>query len=170
MAVTRADAARLLALVQAFDHRNVADADIMAWADALHDLDFEDCSQAIRSYFRDSSEWLMPAAVRQRVKAIRETAAERAHRANMHREIEAPRNPGESHQGYLAAVQVLAERVGRTEYDRGKADAEQLARTVRCPFCHAGVGLACTNSARQNASRDTAHPARAEAAIESSRI
>lgn len=170
MAVTPADAAELLSIAAAFDRRTIGEADAYAWADALADLDPMECQQAIRSHYRATDAFAMPSHIRQRVKAIRETAAERAHRANMHREIEAPRDAQASHQGYLAAVQVLAERVGRTEYDRGKADAEQLARTVRCPFCHAGVGSACTNSARQNASRDTAHPARAEAAIESSRI
>lgn len=69
--MTPADAAELLALAAAFDRRTVGRADATAWADALTGLDKADCAEAIRAHFRDCTDYLMPAHVRQGVKRIR---------------------------------------------------------------------------------------------------
>lgn len=146
MAVTPADAAELLMIAAAFDRRTIGEADAVAWADALHDLDPMMCAAGVRSHYRDTAEWIMPSHIRQRVKALRETAAERAHKQNLRQAIDAPRDQSASHHGYLNAVGTLAAARGLSEYDRGKADAESQARGVRCPFCRAGVGSACSNN------------------------
>lgn len=66
-----ADIARLLALITAYDHRTIGEADVAAWHHAIADFDPADCIQAIHDHYRDSVDWLMPAHVRTRVKAIR---------------------------------------------------------------------------------------------------
>lgn len=65
------DAAELLTLAAAFDRRTIGKADAIAWADALTGLDPNDCAEAIRAHFRDSTDYLMPAHVRRGVRKIR---------------------------------------------------------------------------------------------------
>ena len=55
----------------AFDRRTVGEADAIAWADALGGLNPSDCAQVIRDHYAESTDWLMPAHVRQGVKRIR---------------------------------------------------------------------------------------------------
>lgn len=61
----------LLATAAAFDSRTVGKADLMAWAKAIGDLDYDDASQAIIDHYTESTDWLKPAHVRNRVKNIR---------------------------------------------------------------------------------------------------
>lgn len=62
----------LLAVATAFDRRTVGEGDAVAWYAALGDLDFADSRQAVIAHYRERREWIMPADVRTRVKAIRE--------------------------------------------------------------------------------------------------
>lgn len=62
----------LLTLIQARDNRQVGQTTVLAWHEDLEDLDFDDCREAVRRHFRTSIEWLMPAHVRQLVRAIRD--------------------------------------------------------------------------------------------------
>lgn len=61
----------LLSVAAAFDRRTVGKSDAMAWHAALGDLQFEDSRQAVVGHYRDTREWIMPADIRTRVKAIR---------------------------------------------------------------------------------------------------
>lgn len=65
-------AAELLTIAAAYDSRRPDRARALAWADALGDLDPEDCSLAIRRHYRDSTEFVMPAHIRRLVRTIRE--------------------------------------------------------------------------------------------------
>jgi hypothetical protein len=58
------EAAGVLAKAAAFDRRKVGDAEILAWREALADLDVRDCLDAVTAHYRESSEWLSPAHVR----------------------------------------------------------------------------------------------------------
>lgn len=44
---------------------------IAFWLGQVGDLDYADASQAVQDHYRDSREWIMPADIRRRVKAIR---------------------------------------------------------------------------------------------------
>jgi len=68
--MTPGDAAKLLALAAAFDRRTVGEADAMAWASTLDDLRLEDCIDAVKNHYRESTEWIMPSHVRAGVRAI----------------------------------------------------------------------------------------------------
>jgi hypothetical protein len=61
----------VLAGAAAFDRRTVGEADAIAWHATIGDLRFDDCQAAVIAHYRETSDWLMPAHVRQRVRAIR---------------------------------------------------------------------------------------------------
>ena len=111
--MTPADAAELLSIAAAFDRRTIGVMDAVAWADALDGLDPRECVDAVRGHFRDSTAYLMPAHVRERVLTARGVRVERERSAGVVRAIESARSlsdPVRAHEGYLAASRVLAER------------------------------------------------------------
>lgn len=71
--MTRAEIARLLALIQAFDRRTVGESDVWAWHDVLADIRFDAAVDAVKNHYRNSREFLMPADIRQYVKSHSKT-------------------------------------------------------------------------------------------------
>ena len=55
---------RVLAKVQAFDHRTIGDSETAVWHEAIGDLPFEDCMEAVTIHYRESDRWLAPAHIR----------------------------------------------------------------------------------------------------------
>lgn len=72
------ETALLLAMLAASDRRTVGDVDVEVWHDALSDLPFDDCRDAVRQLIRSSGQWITPYLVRQGVKAIRSDRLARA--------------------------------------------------------------------------------------------
>ncbi len=68
----------LLTVAAVFDFRTIGEADACAWHATLGDLAFDDSRTAVVGHYRDSRERVMPADVRQRVKAIRRDRLDRA--------------------------------------------------------------------------------------------
>lgn len=68
----------LLQMIAAADHRTVGKPDVLLWQSAIGDLPFDDCVTAVGAHVRESTEWLKPAHVYQRVKAIRASRLEHA--------------------------------------------------------------------------------------------
>ena len=62
----------LLTVAAAFDRRTIGEGDAVAWHAALGDLDFTDSREAVVAHYRERREWIMPADVRGRVRAIRD--------------------------------------------------------------------------------------------------
>lgn len=60
----------LLTLIQSYDRRTVGRADVAAWLLVVGDLPFSDAHEAALGHYRESREWIMPADVRSRVRAI----------------------------------------------------------------------------------------------------
>ena len=80
----------VLAKAAAFDRRKVGEADILAWLEAIGDLGYADALAAVTRHFRDSTEYLQPAHIRQHVEEIdrdRRRAA-REHREDQAKEAE----------------------------------------------------------------------------------
>lgn len=81
-----AEVSQVLAKAAAFDLRTVGQADVLAWLEAIGDLDVDDALAAVTRHYRDTTEWLKPAHIRQLVddiqrerrRARREAAEERA--------------------------------------------------------------------------------------------
>lgn len=69
--MNRAETALALTLAAAFDRRTIGEADVEAWHTVLADLAFDDVKEAVAGHYATSRDWLMPADVRERVKAIR---------------------------------------------------------------------------------------------------
>lgn len=109
--MTRADTARLLAVIAAFDRRTVGEADVIAWSDVLGDCTPAECVDAVRAHFARSSEWLMPAHVVAEVRLVRQRAAEHAWAERLHAELPpVPPVLEDGHTpGYRRAIESLRE-------------------------------------------------------------
>lgn len=70
--MTPEEVAALLKQIAARDNRRTGPETIAAWLEDLDGLDFDDCREAVRRHFRESTDWLMPAHIRRHVGAIRE--------------------------------------------------------------------------------------------------
>lgn len=78
--MTPGDVARVLAKAAAFDLRTIGESDVMAWHEALGDLDAADALAAVTRHYRETDDRLMPTHVRrivgelqrERRRAIRE--------------------------------------------------------------------------------------------------
>src|SRR5215472_13633352 len=158
--LTPADAAELLALAAAFDRRTIAEEDAVAWADALYDLEREDCAAAVRLHYRESTVFIMPAHVRQRVSYLRNARADRAHDLELRREIQAGNDIDRNRVRALAL-----DTIRRVEQQLGEettSDEQHSAIRIRCPYCRAQPGRACFNVATEQERRQP-HPSRLEA-------
>lgn len=64
------EAFQLLTLASARDGRNVSQTVARVWADDLADVTLEEAIQAARDHYRESTAWLMPAHIIERVKPV----------------------------------------------------------------------------------------------------
>jgi hypothetical protein len=71
---------RVLAKCASYDRRKVGEAEIIAWLQVLGDLRYDDCLTAVIAHYGETSDWIMPAHIRNRVKEIRK---QRVHDADM---------------------------------------------------------------------------------------
>jgi len=69
--MTAEEVGKLLGFAALYDNRKVDVPDVVAWHRVLGDLPYTDAEDAVAAHYTDSTERLMPAHVRQRVKAIR---------------------------------------------------------------------------------------------------
>lgn len=144
------DVRRLLALAMAYDNRKPGDAAVAAWMDAAERgrWTWESASEAIKAHYAASTQFVMPAHITERVKAMREEAALRA----------LPPAAENGPEDFVRHRQIVRRILG----DRAEqASAEAEARSIACPHCHAWPGKPCTNGGM---ARRTSHPSRVEAA------
>lgn len=120
------DAARLLALCASYDRRKIGEADVLAWLQVLGDLPFADCEAAVIGHYTDSTEWIMPAHVRQRVRVIRDC------RLDAMEIPEPPRELANDPPAYRAAVRAAAQAIadGRDPEAAMQAVAAQVRREL----------------------------------------
>jgi hypothetical protein len=69
--VNAVEMGKLLAFAASYDNRKVGDAEVIAWLEAIGDLPFADARSAVARHYGETTDRLMPAHVRQRVKAMR---------------------------------------------------------------------------------------------------
>ena len=65
-------AGQVLAKCASYDRRKTGDADTIAWYQAIGDLAYDDCIAAVIAHYSETTDWIMPAHIRQRVKQARE--------------------------------------------------------------------------------------------------
>ena len=95
----------LLASAAIYDNRTGGDADILAWMRAIGDLQYDDADAAVAAHYGETTERLMPAHVRARVKAAR--------RDRLAREVlPAPDANPDSPLPYRAALAGMLKRIG----------------------------------------------------------
>lgn len=75
--MTRAEAAKLLAVLAAYDRRTVGEVDVQVWATAHAETRLTDAIEAVHRHYRTSSEWLDPNRLRQAVQQLRNGRLER---------------------------------------------------------------------------------------------
>ena len=66
-----AECGALLAQMATYDYRDVDPVIVASWLKVVGDLPYADAEQAVRDHYSESRERMMPADVRERVKAIR---------------------------------------------------------------------------------------------------
>lgn len=115
--MTKAEVARLLAMIAAFDRRTIGEADVEAWHLILADLDTNDCANAVRDHYTTQRDWIMPADVRTAAVAAQRKRIGQQKVAALRSEIER-QNAGELHDRPVAALTV------------GQPISQVLARTV----------------------------------------
>lgn len=68
----------LLTLMASYDRRHLSKADVGPWRAIIGDFQFADAWQAVIDHYTESTEWIMPAHLRQRVSAIRQARLDAA--------------------------------------------------------------------------------------------
>lgn len=83
--MTPVEIAQILAKAAAFDQRTVGQADILAWHDAIGDINPGDALDAVSQHYRESTDRLMPAHVRRIADQLDRARrrAEREHREQL---------------------------------------------------------------------------------------
>lgn len=171
----------LLTTAATFDRRTVGDADVIAWRAAVGDLDFPDAQMAVIQHYTDNTDWLMPAHVRTRVKALRaarlakgpmlEPAAEitddperykAAFRAELKRIAGGWSMPKEITSG--TGAEPNEEYLGLRGEDPRRRELRLGAMAVRCPRCGVLANDRCVNALGNPLSTEPAHEARLVAA------
>ena len=97
----------LLTVAAAFDQRTVGEGDAMAWHSVVGDLDFADAQRAVIGHYTDTTDRIMPAHVRRRVKAMRADRVAREIVAAPPAEL--TDEPGRYQQALQAGVKRLAD-------------------------------------------------------------
>ena len=117
------DVARLLAACAMYDYRAVEAEDAEAWFPLIGDLDFEDAMESVRRHYQSLTDRMMPAHVRQGVKAIREERRRREpsealqlpsrFEEDMGRQVRLERGAASARQVLGPLLEHLAEKSGR---------------------------------------------------------
>jgi len=66
-----AETGKLLGLMAMYDYRDIGPADAAAWLKVIGDLPYADAETAVADHYAETRDRIMPADVRQRVKAMR---------------------------------------------------------------------------------------------------
>lgn len=70
--MNRGDVARLLAVCAAYDQRTAGEADVLAWAELIGDLNAADAVQAVKNHYATETRRVMPVDVITGVRRIRD--------------------------------------------------------------------------------------------------
>jgi hypothetical protein len=126
----------LLAVAMAYDNRKPGEATVQAWAEAAarSRWTFQQALEAIHAHYAESTTFLMPGHVTERIKQARRQPAPVAEVKQL-----ASAEPAEPER-FQAIVGELADRLG-WDRDRTTPDADAMSR--ECPHCHSGPGRPC---------------------------
>jgi len=158
--MTEQEIRALLAVAMAYDNRKPGQATVAAWTEAATRgrWAFDDAVEAVHAHFAESTEWLMPAHVTQRLRAQRSGPAAVAELLAL------PAGQPTAPERVRSIVDAVAGRLG---WVRAVADPAALAALDQaCPYCHAGPDRPCTREIARGRRRGqlveltTPHPSR----------
>jgi hypothetical protein len=147
---------QLLAVVIAYDNRKLADANILAWAEAARRgrWTLDEAVEAVHEHYARESVWLMPGHVTTTIRARRQDQAQREQAAW---EIQA-----------TAEVRELVSGAGRHVDDVADHEPPPVPSKYRntCPHCQAAPGAPCVRPSHgpKPVTLSGVHPARLNAA------
>jgi hypothetical protein len=150
--VTRDDIVRLLQTAAAYDNRTIGEGPVRAWFDSAERgrWTYPEAVEAIKAHYAESTAFLMPAHVSQRIKATRQDAA-------MRNPIDPPDRAGQ------ARLAELISGAFQTIPDDWRDDAINR----RCSSCGAESGTQCTRvSDEGRVPTRIPHPARMKSEAE----
>jgi len=124
--VNAEQAGQVLAKCASYDRRKTGDADTIAWLQVLGDLPYDDCIAAVVAHYTDSTDWIMPAHVRRRVRDIRDARLEATEVPEPPRELAG--NPPAYRAALRAARLAIAD--GRDPADAMLAVASRVRREL----------------------------------------
>lgn len=159
--MTEQEIRSLLAVAMAYDNRKPGEATIAAWQEAAHRgrWGFDDAVEAVHAHFAESTEWLMPAHITQRLRAMRSGPVAAAELLAL------PAGAPTAPERVRSIVDAVAGRLG---WVRAVVDPAALGVLDQaCPHCHAGAGRPCTREIARGRRRGelvplaAPHPSRA---------
>lgn len=131
----------VLAVVVAYDNREITEAVVAAWLAAAQDARWtrDEAVIAVRQHYANTTEWIMPAHVTERVRAARQDRAMRAD-AERDRVVDPT---------VAARVRDLCAEYGITHFSISDDTREHpRGMHVACRVCHARRGEPCTHPTR----------------------
>lgn len=134
---TRRDAIDLVSTIIAYDNREDSDSVILAWREAGERARWTlpEALDAVHSHFAESTGWIMPGHVTERIRATRRALAARDQAA-----IEAAPDAA-SPERFRAIIAAIASKLGMP----GDDESDAARREVACPWCHVQAGERCVN-------------------------
>lgn len=177
--MTPEEVAALLKQIAARDNRRTGPETIAAWLEDLDGLTFDDCREAVRRHFRESTDWITAAHVRRLVRDIRDDRLKDSDRIipegdpndreawaqslrNITNRLANGREPFRAIEGGKGkSTPNEAFRKARTADDRARV----LGQTIACPvpWCSALVGQPCVSQVHGKPLAK-GHPSRVKAA------
>lgn len=141
--MTRDDVIDVLTTVAACDRRTVGEADVAVWMEIIGDLPKGLAVKAVINHFRDRPDtWLQPGHVRAGVRAIRKGQFEEL------LETQRAVYEGVCDRKALDPIRELAEQKAIPDLDAPpRRPPSGNPRARRCPWCRAGIGDPCADSA-----------------------
>lgn len=139
--MNHSETAQLLTAMAAFDRRTIGDADVIAWQALLAEVAYADGLEAVKSWYAEHTDWIMPAHVRQAVAAIvkkREASPWAPGQYGVPREDAAPEVPQGGRLALSDLPAAVADLVARVRADLPEGSREALMpRTVAWEREHA---------------------------------
>lgn len=131
----------LLSVVQAYDGRTVGESDVYVWADAAERgrWTFEQAREAVKAHHAESTEWIKPGHVTQRIRSDRSTPP----RSNALPQA-TPKPASDEHRDRVMSW--LADRLRWDREDRNPRESRECL-AIECPHCGAAPHRPCWQTA-----------------------
>ncbi len=124
-------------LVMAFDNRQVGETTISAWTEVAQRgrWTYDEAEEAVKEHFTESTDWLQPAHVTQRIREHRRQPPPPSSHL-----LDGPPKPAANPAHIRDVLNAIRERLGWSE----RYNEHHAALGYHCPYCRAAPGKPCT--------------------------